>query len=261
MRLNVKNIFGAGLIALAFSVGTAKIAAAQSCTVPPTCDALGYTKSATDCKDMSTLKCPFDQSKVFCVTAAEAGGAGACKVANVGDILFSDMSCGSSMVDGKRAIGVIFEPDRRLAVALTTTTKVWSTEYFDVSGLQNITSSSEALADWNGKNNTKTIMTYCIANSKSCPAAEYAANFSTLGTQGGDWYLPALGELNALYSHKTAVNEGLTKAKGTVLQDNWRWSSSETDGSWAWGQRFSDGNVGSGYHKGNSIYVRPVLAF
>ena len=260
MRLNVKNIFGAGLIALAFSVGTAKIASAQSCTVPPTCDALGYTKTATDCKDMSTLKCPFDQSKVFCVTAAEAGGAGSCKVANVGDILFSDMSCGSSMVDGKRAIGVIFEPDYRLAVALSTTTKVWSTEYFDIPGLTN-SSQSEAMADYNGKNNTKTIMTYCVANSKSCPAAEYASNFSTLGTQAGDWYLPGLGELNALYSHKTAVNEGLSKAKGTALPDSYHWSSSEHSNNLAWGQGFGNGNVNYYNKADSSNYVRPVLAF
>ena len=41
-------------------------AAAQVCTVPPTCDALGYTKSAAECGSNPMLKCPLDQSKVFC---------------------------------------------------------------------------------------------------------------------------------------------------------------------------------------------------
>ena len=41
-------------------------AAAQVCTVPPTCDALGYTKSAADCSGKTILKCPLDQTKVYC---------------------------------------------------------------------------------------------------------------------------------------------------------------------------------------------------
>lgn len=38
MKLTLKNIFGSGLIALAFSVIMSKSAAAQSCAVPPTCE-------------------------------------------------------------------------------------------------------------------------------------------------------------------------------------------------------------------------------
>ena len=41
-------------------------AAAQVCTTPPTCDALGYTKSASECGSNPMLKCPLDQTKVFC---------------------------------------------------------------------------------------------------------------------------------------------------------------------------------------------------
>ena len=43
-------------------------AAAQVCTTPPTCDALGYTKTASECGSNPMLKCPLDQSKVFCHT-------------------------------------------------------------------------------------------------------------------------------------------------------------------------------------------------
>lgn len=231
-KLNQYKI-GASLIALAFSMlGGINQAIAQTCATPPTCAALGYDKSASDCSGKSILKCPFDQSQIFCAGAGEEGGA--CKIANIGDILFSDKSCGSALIDGKRPIGIIFEADRRLAVALNHTTKYWSTEYFDVSGLPNL-NSSEALADYSGKNNTKTIMTYCIANAKSCPAAEYASSYSTLGTQAGDWYLPAMGELNALYSNKAAINAGLSLANGTTLSDNWHWSSSEYSNNTAWG--------------------------
>ena len=41
-------------------------AAAQVCTTPPTCDALGYTKTEADCSGKTILKCPLDQSKVYC---------------------------------------------------------------------------------------------------------------------------------------------------------------------------------------------------
>lgn len=258
MRLNVENIFGAGLIALAFSVGTAKIASAQSCTVPPTCDALGYTKTATDCKDMSTLKCPFDQSKVFCVTAAEVPGGGNCEV---GAILYSDKSCNVNVVAGKIAIGVVFDSTNSLAVALKDGgTMKWSTDYFDIPDLPNLSSTAVAIADWNGKNNTKTIMNYCKANSKSCPAAEYASGYTTSGTAAGDWYLPALGELNAIYNGKAAINATMAKIGGTALTENYHWSSSETSYNYAWLQYFGNGSV-AWYNKSSNGYVRPVLAF
>lgn len=257
MRLKVKNIFGAGLIALAFSIGITKTAAAQSCTVPPTCDALGYTKTATDCKDMSTLKCPFDQSKVFCVTAAEVPG-GNCEV---GAILYSDKSCNVNVVAGKIAIGVVFDSTNNLAVALRDGgSKTWMPGYEDIPDLPNLTSTAIAIADWNGKNNTKAIINYCKANSKSCPAAEYANGFTTSGTAAGDWYLPALGELNAIYNGKAAINATMAKIGGTALTESYYWSSSEYGSNHAWLQALSDGKMGN-YYKYSTYYVRPVLAF
>ena len=58
-------------------------AAAQVCTVPPTCDALGYTKSASECSGMTMLKCPLDQSKVYCPSADEISSSGTYKVGDV----------------------------------------------------------------------------------------------------------------------------------------------------------------------------------
>lgn len=62
--------FGAGLIALAFSASAAP-AAAQTCTVPPSCETLGFTLAATDCVGKTILKCPFDQNKVYCPSDIE----------------------------------------------------------------------------------------------------------------------------------------------------------------------------------------------
>lgn len=45
---------------------TPQIAQATCETGRPTCDALGYTQSTTDCSGKATLPCPFDADKKFC---------------------------------------------------------------------------------------------------------------------------------------------------------------------------------------------------
>lgn len=40
-----------------------------TCTTPPSCDSLGYTKSASDCPS-GGIKCPWDTSKMFCYPKA-----------------------------------------------------------------------------------------------------------------------------------------------------------------------------------------------
>ena len=39
-----------------------------TCTAAPDCASLGYTKSIDQCPD-GGMRCPFDQSKMFCVSA------------------------------------------------------------------------------------------------------------------------------------------------------------------------------------------------
>lgn len=39
---------------------------ATDCTPVPDCASLGYTKSESDCSGTTSIKCPFDTSKVFC---------------------------------------------------------------------------------------------------------------------------------------------------------------------------------------------------
>ena len=45
---------------------TAAEASAQSCTTAPSCSALGYTKSVSQCSGKNMIKCPFDTALVFC---------------------------------------------------------------------------------------------------------------------------------------------------------------------------------------------------
>ena len=43
-----------------------------TCTAAPDCASLGYTKSVDQCPD-GGMKCPFDSSKMFCVSAGNMG--------------------------------------------------------------------------------------------------------------------------------------------------------------------------------------------
>jgi|GEM_PF-4886572 len=76
------------------------------------------------------------------------------------------------------------------------------------------------------------------------------------------WYMPAKDEMTALYAVKAAVNTGLSKVTTspfTILGSGVYWSSTESDGSNAWGVDFSNG-VASQYSK-TSANVRAVAAF
>ena len=45
---------------------TAAEASAQTCATAPSCTALGYTKSVSQCSGKNMIKCPFDTALVFC---------------------------------------------------------------------------------------------------------------------------------------------------------------------------------------------------
>ena len=64
-KINLK--ISAVIIAI-FGLYTAN-ASAQTCTVAPTCEALGFTKTVAECTGHTTLNCPFDNTKVYCDTA------------------------------------------------------------------------------------------------------------------------------------------------------------------------------------------------
>ena len=255
--------------------------AEAACIQTPSCSSLGY-ESTSSCS--GGIKCPFGNAwnctlinKINSITTqitnltnrvtiletkvTELQKDAATANCKIGDILYSDMSCNTNVVISKTPIGVIFDVTNKLAIGLEESNQYWSTEYFDVPGLSNITSSSAVTADWQGKNNTRVVLEYCKANGKSCPAFEYVNSYKTEGTIAGDWYLPALGELNAIYGNKDVLNITLGKIGGTKLGTNYYWSSSESSGNGAWGLRFSDGGVNYYSKDDYNYYVRPVLAF
>lgn len=71
--------------------------------------------------------------------------------------------------------------------------------------------------------------------------------------------LPMKHELKFICDNLSTINKMIRNAGGKMLSGDY-WSSSEYDGNCAWGSTFGD-SYGLGLnHKGNSNYVRPVLA-
>ena len=255
MNIRTDKILGASLALAAFSFITPSHVQAQTCVTPPTCESLGYTLTDAECKGRTVIKCPFDLSKVFCVSAAEVGESGECL--NVGDILYSDMTCSSKPISGKIAIGVVVSIARGTAVALDEGNALWSIEDFNVPNLSN----STPTADFNGKGNTKNIVDFCKEKGYSCPAAVFAYTYRTIGTQEGDWYLPAGGELKEIYDNRKILDEtfstlGKESSGGSVY-----WSSSPSNVSYAWGLSFRGGDWGDYTKNSSSAVVRPLIQF
>ena len=106
-------------------------------------------------------------------------------------------------------------------------------------------SSNNALADFDGRGNTNKIITQrgnkdysswkpTYDTQADYPAASCCDMFYTEGTQQGDWYLPACGELGYIMPNLKKINEAITKMRnaygssvGVTLNTNNYWSSSE----------------------------------
>ena len=251
--------------------------AEAACIQTPSCSSLGYTSSQS-CN--GGVKCPFGNAwnctasdlsnKITELTdkitsleekivTIESGTASSnCQI---GDILYSDKSCSPDVISDKTPIGVVFSQVRRLAIALDTEKKTWS-DSLNVPALADYSSSSEITADWQGKNNTRLVLEYCTTQfGWSCYAFEYVDGYKTDGTGYGEWYLPAMGELNAIYDSMEVLNTALEKVGGIKLPtDDYHWSSTENSSYNAWGLNFDSSRLLAN-KKNNNYYVRPVLAF
>ena len=154
------------LYSSALALGLSSSVAEAACIQTPTCSSLGYT-STSSCT--GGTKCPF--GNYWNCTASEikteltnkitelekiieeikqnsSSNSDILSYCQIGDILYSDMSCNPNVVASKTPIGVIFDASNKLAIGLEEFQRLyWSTTTFDVPGLRNIEESS-ATADW-----------------------------------------------------------------------------------------------------------------
>ena len=244
---------GAALIGLGGSAY-----AAIDCAVPPTCDELGYAYPADWCKGQSTLKCPFDQTKVFCGEPEEPS---AC---TVGSVLYNDLKCYDTPPDGKTALGVVFDTSKRLAIIYGAGANniVWSKSTTDISALTNCTTSNYTTCNTDGKSNTQKIVAALGESS------DYAAGLCYTLTHGGlpkgSWFLPSMSELGTLYNNKTKVNAGLASLGSPSLPTSgYYWSSIEYASDRVFVLLLNRGIVG-GINKGvstSNYYARCAVAY
>lgn len=108
-----------------------------------------------------------------------------------------------------------------------------------------ITEYDDAVADWNGKQNTEHI--------------------KLIGTDiplKDDEWIPSVAELYLIYLNKRSINAALELCGGSHIKGGWYWSSSEHSATHAWTLGLSNGYLRHWSHKVSaSHYVRAVSAF
>lgn len=104
----------------------------------------------------------------------------------------------------------------------------------------------DAVADWNGKDNTEHLK--AIGLNERIKLSEKQ-------------YIPSVGEMYFIYMNLKAVNKALEFVGGTPIVRDWYWTSTECSAADAWILNLSDGYV-NGNTKASSTYrVRAVSAF
>lgn len=89
-------------------------------------------------------------------------------------------------------------------------------------------------------------------NAGNYPAASCCLRFHTVGTSAGDWYLPSVYELLALYERNKVIKLSLTS--------DFYWSSTQYSPNFAFGLGASRGNL-DGYRKDGDGCVLGFVAF
>ena len=182
----------------------------------------------------------------------------------LGDILFSDGTCAADKVTGKTPIAVVVYISSEgcgQALALDSIGSYeWGGSGTDISGLTNYALDSEASKDYASGENSMIIM---AAGDKNTYPAVWAANdYSTEGTNAGDWCLPAAGILTSIYNNINVINTGFSRAGGTKFDSFTNlWSSTEFNSLIAWVRSYLN-SYGLGITKKYDTHdVRPVIEF
>ncbi len=253
------------------------------CTPTPDCASIGYTQ--TSCEG-SSIKCPFDITKLYCTPCDSAfkydcsssefigsvgtscgGKYASCQCADnksfingrclrncsVGMIYYSDNSCSLELDNSKTAIGIVIK-DNELIVSANLSKMYWSSTKTDVDSLDNMEEDINPTTLFDGILQTSIIVETFTSDSTSNNAAIYCNSYSSEGSNSGDWYLPAIGELyNYVYNNYTILSS-IWNTLGTSIPSRYFWSSSEFNSNYAYSIYMPDGEVMS-FYKPNSYSV------
>ena len=191
---------------------------------------------------------------------------GSAKNCNIGDILYSDRTCSPQKISGKTPIAVVVykSSDRNCAQAMALNSigsYKWGRYATDISTLQNLNYDSEASRDLASCENTATII--AAGDKSTYPAAWAAHKYKTVGTEAGNWCLPASGIMNSIKNGIELINIGYGLVRGSKIEfDSYFWSSSECRyGGAAWTFYLSHTYGLDSDAKYDSLEVRPVIEF
>ena len=135
----------------------------------------------------------------------------------------------------------------------------WGGYGTDISSLPNMTSSTQAEADFDSCGNTDKIV--AAGSASTYPAAWATRKYAPTSTTNGKWCLPAAGILRNIQKNQSAISTAVSKVGGASnLLNYWVWSSSEGVNGWAWLAYLVDSFL-SHTGKDYDYYVLPVLAF
>jgi len=105
----------------------------------------------------------------------------------------------------------------------------------------------DAVADWNGQKNTEHLKAVGLSDNISL---------------SDGWYIPSMGEMLFIFTHRKEVNAALKKAGGQPIADDWYWTSTECSATYAWGLYLLNGLMSNyGTKATGTPRVRPVSAF
>lgn len=270
MSMKSKILMGTTLLITAFSISETR---ATNCVRVPSCEQLGYTMTKADCGETSVLRCPFalsDDSQVFCRKEASVK-----QVVTLGAIIYGDGTVSPTLLSGKTPIGVVFDVENRLAVALTDVKKdgsegsepmLWSINYYDIPDLVNCESYWADSRCVDGRANTDKILA-CGSGCGGTPAASACNSYQPTGCtkdfcKQGKWFLPSLRDLHNIYQQKKLINALSSSLGKGLLTESSYWSSTESSHLFVWYLYMVNSTRAPAAVKDrDNYYVRPVVAF
>ncbi|OYP59253.1 hypothetical protein CIL02_11280 [Prevotella sp. P3-122] len=104
----------------------------------------------------------------------------------------------------------------------------------------------DAVSDWNGQKNTEHLKAVGLSDNISL---------------SDGWYIPSIGEMLFIFTHRKEVNAALEKAGGQPIADDWYWTSTEYSATNAWTLNLNNGGMNTITKATGTYRVRPVSAF
>ena len=136
----------------------------------------------------------------------------------------------------------------------------WGGYGTDISSLPNMTSSTQAEADFDSCGNTDKIV--AAGSASTYPAAWATRKYAPTSTTNGKWCLPAAGILRNIQKNQSAISTAVSKVGGASnLLNYWVWSSSENSSYGAWNAVLGNSSLYGNAKNNTNGYVLPVLAF